>query len=120
MKTPGKDPVGSFIDAHYAAVRCAVFHAKSSAGQRLAPGSLDDHDTVLHQLLAVQKLVEDLLKRLFKVRLPQSGFFHSGFGGLLFKLAPVTRLLGGPTETPTVEQLVTETPTTTRRESFST
>jgi len=109
VRTPGKDPVASFIDAHYAAVRCAVFHAKSSAGRRLAPGSLDAHDVVLHQLLALQKLVEDLLKRLFKARLPQSGFFHSGFGDLLAKLAPVTRLLGGPVETPTVEQLLAET-----------
>lgn len=109
ISTAGKDPVASFIDAHYAAVRCALFHAKSSAGQRLAPGSLGSHDLVLHQLLAVQKLVEDLLKSLFKVRLPSGGFFHSGFGDMLRTLAPVTHLLAGPVETPTVEQLLAQT-----------
>jgi hypothetical protein len=59
VKTPGKNPVESFIDAHYAAVRCAVFHAKDySGGRALRPGALDGRDVVLHQLLAVQKLVE--------------------------------------------------------------
>ena len=35
VKTPGKDPVDSFIDAHYSAVRCAVFHAKTAGGGTL-------------------------------------------------------------------------------------
>lgn len=106
-KTQGKDPVESFIDAHYAAVRCAVFHAKNAGGRTLRPGSLDSQDVVLHQLLAVQKLVEDLLKALFAVRLPQSGLFHSGFGHLLSHLDPVTLLIG-PEVCPTVEQLLTQ------------
>jgi len=54
VKLPGKDPVESFIDAHYSAVRCAVFHAKAAGGGSLKPGSLSDHDLVLQQLLAVQ------------------------------------------------------------------
>jgi hypothetical protein len=33
VRTPGKDPVEAFIGAHYAAVRCAVFHAKSAGGR---------------------------------------------------------------------------------------
>lgn len=35
VKTPGKHPVEAFIGAHNAAVRCAVFHAKSGIGQAL-------------------------------------------------------------------------------------
>lgn len=106
VKTPGKDPVESFIDAHYAAVRCAVFHAKSSGGWALRPGALDGRDVVLHQLLAVQKLVEGLLKALFAVRLPSGGLFHSGFGLMLGRLEPVAQLLIGPSECPTVEELL--------------
>jgi hypothetical protein len=92
VKTAGKDAVECFIDAHYSAVRCAVFHAKAAGGGTLRPGSLSDHDLVLHQLLAVQKVVEHLLKSLFSVRLPQGGFFHSGFGLVLSKIAPVMHL----------------------------
>jgi hypothetical protein len=105
-KTPGKDPVEGFIDAHYAAVRCAVFHAKSSGGGALRPGTLADHDLVLHQLLAVQKVIEHLMKALFGVRLPQGGLFHSGFGHMLGQLAPVMHLLVGPANCPTVEQIL--------------
>lgn len=104
--TPGTDTVQSFIDAHYAAVRCAVFHAKNSGGLPLRPGALDSRDVVLHQLLAVQKLVEHLLKALFAVRLPSGGFFHSGFGHMLSQLEPVAHLLIGPTECPTVDRLL--------------
>ena len=106
VKTPGKDPVAAFIAAHYAAVRCAVFHAKSAAGGALRPGTLADHDLVLHQLLAVQKIVEQLMKVLFNVRLPQGGLTHSGFGHMLEQLAPVMHLLFGPTDCPTVEQIL--------------
>ena len=108
VKTAAKDPVEAFIDAHYAAVRCAVFHAKSAGGRALRPGTLTDHDLVLHQLLAVQKVVEGLLKSLFSASLPEGGFYHSGFGHLLSQLAPGTHLLYGPTECPTIEQLVAE------------
>lgn len=99
VETPGKDPVASFIDARYAAVRCAVFHAKNSCGRALRPGGLDSRDVVLHQLLAVQKLVEGLLKALFAVRLPSGGLFHSGFGHMLGQLerrAPAHRPNGMP------------------------
>jgi len=107
-KPAGKDPVEDFVDAHYSAVRCAVFHSKSSAGQVLRPGSLAAQDTVLQQLLAVQALVEHLMKTEFSVRLPSSGFFHSGFGMLLSQLAPVTGLLISVGECPTVEQVMAE------------
>jgi hypothetical protein len=106
VKVTGKDPVDSFIDAHYAAVRCAIFHAKNSGGGALRPGTLEDRDLVLQQLLMVQKLVEGLLKNLFGVRLPSGGIFHSGFGHMLEQLAPVIHLLIGPTDCPTVEQLL--------------
>lgn len=108
VKLAGKDPVESFIDAHYSAVRCAVFHAKAAGGGTLRPGSLSDHDLVLNQLLAVQAVVEHIFKALFSVRLPHGGFFHSGFGLLLLKMEPVIHLLYGPEECPTVEQLLAE------------
>jgi hypothetical protein len=106
VKTPGKDPVEAFIGAHYAAVRCAVFHAKSAEGRALRPGTLADHDLVLHQLLAVQKIAEHLMKALFGVRLPQGGLYHSGFGHMLEQLAPAMHLLFGPADCPTVEQIL--------------
>ena len=105
-KPGSNDQVDDFLDAHYSAVRCGVFHAKSSFGGVLRPGSLSDQDVVLHQLLAVQDLVESLLKSVFSVRLPQSGLFHSGFGRLLSDLAPVTRLLISVSDCPTVEQVM--------------
>lgn len=108
VKTPGKDPVEAFIDAHCSAVRCAVFHAKPTTGQALRPGALGDHDLVLQQLLAVQKIAEHLMKAMFGVRLPQGGVYHSGFGDMLGQLAPVTQLLFGPADCPTVEQLLAE------------
>ena len=104
----GNTPVENFLDAHYSAVRCAAFHSKSSAGQTLRPGRLRDQDIVLQQLLAVQALVESLLKTEFNARLPQSGFFHAGFGHLLSTIAPVTALLVSVGECPTVEQLLAE------------
>jgi hypothetical protein len=106
VNTPGKDQVEAFIRAHYEAVRCPVFHAKSGAGRSLRPGLLADHDLVLHQLLAVQKIVEHLMKQLFGARLPEGGLFHSGFGHLLEQLAPAMHLLFGPAECPTVDQLL--------------
>ncbi|WP_431064498.1 methylamine utilization protein MauJ [Methylotuvimicrobium sp.] len=108
VKQPGNDPVESFIDAHYSAVRCAVFHAKAAGGGTLRPGSLSDHDRVLHQLLAVQTVVEQIFKALFSVRLPNGGFFPSGFGHVLLEMKPVIDLLFGPQECPTVEQLLAE------------
>jgi hypothetical protein len=70
-----------------------VFHAKSSVGHALQLGTLADHDVVLHQLLAVQEIVEHLMKELFKVGLPTGGFDHSGFGHMLEQLAPAMHLL---------------------------
>jgi hypothetical protein len=106
VTTSGKDPVDGFIGAHYAAVRCAVFHAKSAGGRALRPGTLADHDLVLHQLLAVQTIAEHLMKTLFGVRLPQGGLYHSGFGHMLELLTPVMHLLFGPVDCPTVEQIL--------------
>jgi hypothetical protein len=63
---------------------------------------------VLHQLLAVQKIVEHLMKALFGVRLPQGGLYHAGFGHILEQLAPVMHLLVGPADCPTVEQLLAQ------------
>ncbi len=105
-KAQSNDQVDDFLDAHYSAVRCGVFHAKSSSGGALRPGSLGDQDVVLHQLLAVQDLVEPLLKSEFSVRLPQSGLFHSGFGHLLSVLAPVTTLFVSVSDCPTLEQVM--------------
>ncbi len=106
---PGStDPIADFLDAHYSAVRCAAFHAKSSSGRALRPGSLDDYGVVLQQLLAVQGLVEALLKSEFSARLQSGGFFHSGFGHLLETLSPATRLLMSVTECPTIEQVMGE------------
>jgi hypothetical protein len=107
-KTGAKDPAEGFLEAHYSAVRCAVFHSKSSAGQALRPGSLADQDTVLNQLLAVQALVEHLLKTEFSVRLPSGGFFHSGFGHLLAQIAPATYMLISVGECPTIEQVLAD------------
>ena len=106
---PGStDPIADFLDAHYSAVRCAAFHAKSSSGRALRPGSLDDYGVVLQQLLAVQGLVEALLKSEFSARLPSGGFFHSGFGHLLETLSPAMGLLMSVTECPTIEQVMAE------------
>jgi hypothetical protein len=105
-KGGGKSPVEDFLDAHYSAIRCAVFHSKSSTGQSLQPGNLADQDTVLQQLLAVQALVEHLLKNEFSVRLPQGGFFHAGFGQLLSEIAQATSLLISVGDCPTIEQLL--------------
>jgi hypothetical protein len=102
----GKGPVEDFLCAHYSAVRCAMFHSKSSAGQSFRPGSLRDQDNVVYQLLAVQALVEHLLKTEFSARLPEGGFYHAGFGHLLEKLAPATALLDSVGECPTVEQIM--------------
>jgi hypothetical protein len=99
------DAVADFLDAHYSAVRCAAFHSKSSSGRSLRPASLSDYAIVLQQLLAVQGLVESLLKSEFSVRLPNSGFFHSGFGLLLEDLSHATALLVSVTECPTIEQV---------------
>lgn len=102
---PGStDPVEDFLDAHYSAVRCAAFHAKSSSGAALRPGKLTDYGVVLQQLLAVQALVEALLKSEFSVRLPSNGFFHSGFGHLLESLSPAMNLFVSVAGCPTVEQ----------------
>jgi hypothetical protein len=104
---PGStDPIAYFLDAHYSAVRCAAFHSKSSSGRALQPGSLDDYGVVLQQLLAVQELVEALLKSEFSARLPSGGFFHSGFGRLLETLSPATGLLMSVTECPSIEQVM--------------
>jgi hypothetical protein len=104
---PGStDPVQDFLDAHYSTVRCAAFHSKSSEGHVLRPGSLRDHSTVLQQLLAVQTLVESLLKSQFSVRLLSSFFYHSGFAMLLSSLAPATELVISAADCPTVEQVM--------------
>jgi hypothetical protein len=100
------DPVEGFLDAHYSAIRCAVFHAKSSGGQAIRPGTLEGQDVVLHQLLGVQSVVEALMRSEFSVRLPQSGFVHSGFGLLLSKIDTVTALLASVGDCPTVEQVL--------------
>lgn len=105
-KPTSTTPMENFLGAHYSTVRCAIFHSKSSAGQTLRPGSLADQDDVLHQLLAVQALVEHLLKAEYSVRLPQSGFFHSGFGHLLSQIDQVTGLLISAADCPTVEQVL--------------
>jgi hypothetical protein len=49
---PRNKPVQDFLGAHYSSVRCAIFHAKSSSGQSLLPGSLRDYDLVLQQVRA--------------------------------------------------------------------
>jgi hypothetical protein len=105
-KAGSNDPVADFLDTHYSTVRCAVFHSKSSSGQVLRPGSLKDHVKIIHQILAVQELVESLLQSEFSVRLPQGGVFHSAFGGFLTQLAPVTRLFLSVSDCPTVEQVM--------------
>jgi hypothetical protein len=101
-------PVDDFLAAHYSAVRCAAFHSKSSSGHVLLPGGLSDDSAVLQQLLAVQELVETLLKSQFSTRLLSSGFFPSGFEQLLSELAPVTGLLCSAEECPTLEQAIAE------------
>ena len=101
---PRNKPAEDFLDAHYSAIRCAIFHSKSSSGQSLRPGSLKDYDTVLHQLLAVQDLVEDLMKKEFSVRLPTSGYYHKGFGHLLEQLSAAMAILISEGVCPTAQQ----------------
>lgn len=106
---PGStNAVGDFLDAHYSAVRCAVFHSKSSSGHAIRPGSLNDDGVVLQQLLAVQALVESLLRSEFSVRLPGSGFTNSGFGKRLSWLEPVIGLCVSVGDCPTIEQIMAE------------
>jgi hypothetical protein len=61
---------------------------------------------VLHQLLAVQALVEDLMKKEFSVRLPTSGFYNKGFGHLLEQLSAVTAILISEGICPTAQQVL--------------
>ena len=102
----GQAPVEGFIDSHYAAVRCALFHAKVTTARALQPGSLRDHTIVTQQLLAVQRIVEQLLKSRFSVRLPQSGFFDAGFRMILGGMAPVIHLFFSPEQCPTLEEVL--------------
>jgi hypothetical protein len=95
-----------FINAHYSAIRCAVFHAKNSRGRQLQPGSLSNREVVLQQLLAVQMIVEGLFKSVFRVSLPSGGFFLSGFGTCLEKFAKCTTLIVSKNECPTIQQVV--------------
>jgi len=74
----------------------------------MLPGNLIDDTAVLQQLLAVQDLVEALLKSEFSTRLPSSGFAYSGFEQLLSELAPVMGLLLSVGECPTLEQIISE------------
>jgi hypothetical protein len=101
--------VEDFIDAHYSAIRCAVFHSKASAGQALRPGSLADQDRVFHQLIAVQAIVEGLLKTLFSVNLATSGVTYSGFNTMLEQAASTSGLLISVTEFPTIEEILAKT-----------
>ena len=39
-KTGSTDPVEDFLDAHYSAIRCAVFHSKASTGHALSARDL--------------------------------------------------------------------------------
>ena len=105
-KSGSTDPIEDFLDAHYSAVRCAAFHSKSSSGNPLRPGNLGDHGVVLQQLLAVQAIVESLLKSEFSARLASGGFYHAGFGALLSNLAPVTGLFICVGDCPTIEDVV--------------
>jgi hypothetical protein len=107
-KAGSTDPVEGFLDTHYSAVRCAAFHSKASSGPTLRPGNLNDYDLVIRQLLAVQRLVEALLKLEFAATLPNSGFFHSGFGTLLKDLEPVTDLFIAVADCPTIEEVIAE------------
>jgi hypothetical protein len=61
---------------------------------------------VLHQLLAVQALVEDLMKKEFSVRLPTSGFYHKSFGHLLEQLSEVMAILISEGVCPTAQQVL--------------
>ncbi len=105
-KAGSNDEVKDFLSVHYTAVRCAAFHSKSSSSPALLPGRSGDRAIVLHQLLAVQELVESLLKSEFSVSLPTSGLFPSAFGGFLAELAPVTGLYISVSDCPTVEQVM--------------
>lgn len=105
-KASSTNAVNDFLTEHYSAIQCAAFHSKASSGQALLPGRLRDQSIILHQLLAVQDLVESLLKSQFSVSLPQSGIFHTAFGGFLSALAPMTKLLISVSDCPTVEQMM--------------
>ena len=106
---PGStNPVDDFLNAHYSAIRCAAFHSKSSTGNVLLPGTLADESTVLQQLLAVQELVEGLLKSEFSTRLASGGFTYFGFRESLSKLAPIAVLFVSVGDCPTLEQVIAE------------
>ncbi len=102
------NPVGDFLNSHYSAIRCAAFHSKSSTGDVLLPGRLADESTVLQQLLAVQELVESLLKSEFSTRLPSSGSTFFGFRQSISKLAPIAVLFLSVGDCPTLEQVIAE------------
>lgn len=93
MESLGGENVQAFVDKQYSAVRCAVFHAKSSKGGQIQPGMISNRDFVLKQLLSVQAISEKLLKSVFDVRLPSAGFYNSGFGSFLEKVAPIVCVL---------------------------
>jgi hypothetical protein len=108
-KANSNSPVDDFLDAHYSAIRCAVFHSKASAGHALRPGSLADQDRIFNQLLAVQAIVESLLKTEFSVTLAASGMTYSGFSGILEQVASRVGLLISVAECPTVEEIKAQT-----------
>ena len=108
-KAGSSDHVGDFLDAHYSAIRCAVFHSKASAGHALRPGSLADQDRIFNQLLAVQAIVESLLKTEFSVTLAASGMTYGGFSSILEQVASRICLLISVVECPTVEEIKAQT-----------
>jgi hypothetical protein len=105
-KPSSSDHVQDFLDAHYSAVRCAVFHSKSSTGDALRPGSLADEERIFRQLVALQAIVEGLLKTLFAVNLTTSGVTYGGFSSILEEVASRSRFLISVAECPTIEEIM--------------
>jgi hypothetical protein len=107
-KHGSQNPVDDFLSAHYSAIRCAAFHSKSSTGDMLLPGRFADESKVLQQLLAVQELVEALLRSKFSTRLASSGSTYFGFKKSISELAPIAVLFISVADCPTIEQVIAD------------
>ena len=73
---------------------------------RSRPGTLADEDRIFRQLLALQAIVEGLLKTLFAVNLTSSGVTYGGFSSILEQVASASLLLMSVAECPTIEEII--------------
>jgi hypothetical protein len=103
FSTAGFDAVDQFLDKHYAAIRCATFHAKAGA---LLPGDLADLERVHTQLRKLQPVVKQLLKEHFGATFRSSGMTSYTLNLQLESLTTAMWLITSPREVSDLAQQV--------------